>query len=177
MAAVGSGIAVAPAAAAPLERDHFHESFSEVIEDCGLTLRYDFEEEGAFLFNAHKQDRLAYAHATVRQTQAWTNVANDKTLTVVRTFVDKDLRVTDNGDGTLTILVLSTGNETVYTPDGKALHRNPGQIRFEILVDHGGTPTDPSDDEEIAFLGIVKGSTGRNDDFGEFCDDVQEFLT
>jgi hypothetical protein len=64
------------------------------------------------------------------------------------------------GDGTLTILVMATGNETVYTPDGKALYRNPGQIRFEILIDHGRTPTNPSDDEFLEFLGLVKGSTG-----------------
>ena len=42
---------------------------------------------------------------------------------------------------------------------------NPGQIRFDILVDHGGTPTDPSDDEGLEFLGEVKGSTGRTDDY------------
>ena len=75
------------------------------------------------------------------------------------------MRVTDNGDGTLTILVLSTGNVVLYGEDGKAIARNPGQIRFEILIDHGGTPTDPSDDEFLAFLGVVKGSTGRSDDF------------
>ncbi|HJR95736.1 MAG TPA: hypothetical protein VJ807_09890 [Gaiellaceae bacterium] len=45
--------------------------------------------------------------------------------------------------------------------------RNPGQVRVEILIDHGGTPTDPSDDEELAFLGVVKESPGRNDDFCE----------
>jgi len=73
--------------------------------------------------------------------------------------------VTDNGDGTLTILVLGTGNDVVYGPDGKAIARDPGQTRFEILVDDGGTPTDPSDDKFIADLGVVKGSTGRTDDF------------
>ena len=49
--------------------------------------------------------------------------------------------------------------------DGKAIGRNPGQVRFELLVDHGGTPTDPFDDEVIAELGVVKEETGRNDDF------------
>ena len=37
---------------------------------------------------------------------------------------------------------------------------------FEIWVDHGGTPSDPSDDTEISFE-QVKGSTGRTDDFCE----------
>jgi hypothetical protein len=43
--------------------------------------------------------------------------------------------------------------------DGKAIARNPGQIRFEIDVDHGGTPNDPSDGEELDSR-IVKESTG-----------------
>ena len=55
----------------------------------------------------------------------------------------------------------------LYGENGKAIARNPGQIRLEILVDHGGTPNDPSDDEFLADLGVVKGSTGRSDDFCE----------
>ena len=77
------------------------------------------------------------------------------------------MRVTDNGDGTLTILILATGNAVLYGENHKAIARNPGQIRFEILVDHGGTPTDPTDDEFLADLGEVKGSTGRSDDICE----------
>ena len=55
----------------------------------------------------------------------------------------------------------------LYGEDGKAIARDPGQTRVEILVDHGGTPTDPSDDEFLEFLGVVKESTGRSDDFCE----------
>jgi hypothetical protein len=75
--------------------------------------------------------------------------------------------VTDNGDGTLTILVMGTGNAVAFDEDGKAIARNPGQIPFELLIDNGGTPQDPSDDEFLADLGVVFGSTGRNDDFCE----------
>ncbi len=35
----------------------------------------------------------------------------------------------------------------------------------KTLVDNGGTPSDPSDDEFLKFLGVVKESTGRTDDF------------
>ena len=45
--------------------------------------------------------------------------------------------------------------------------RNSGQVRFELLIDNGGTPTNPDDDEELEFLGVVKESTGLNDDFCE----------
>ena len=76
--------------------------------------------------------------------------------------------MTDNGDGTLTILGLNAAKmSVVYGPDGKAIARGPGQIRFEVLIDNGGTPSDPSDDEELEFLGIVEGPTGRTDDFCE----------
>jgi hypothetical protein len=118
------------------------------------------------LINPHGPDGLAYFHANVKITNVYTNLANGNTVTEVGNAVDKDLRVTDNGDGTLTILVMTTGNIAVFGPDGKALARNPGQVRFEFMVDdHGGTPTDPSDDEFLEDLGLVKGSTGRTDDF------------
>ena len=79
--------------------------------------------------------------------------------------MNKDLKVIDNGDGTLTIITLATGNAAVFGANGKAIGRNPGQVRFELLVDHAGTPSDPSDDVVIEDLGIIKGSTGRSDDF------------
>jgi hypothetical protein len=98
----------------------------------------------------------------------FTNLANPaNTVTSVERAIRKDLRVTDNGDGTLTILELSTGFATLYGPDGKAIGRNPGQVRFEFVVDHAGTPTDPSDDVFVEDHGLVKGSTGRSDDFCE----------
>jgi hypothetical protein len=43
-----------------------------------------------------------------------TNLANGRFVTsVTPSVLEKDLRVTDNGDGTLTVLVLATGNATL----------------------------------------------------------------
>ncbi len=173
--AVALGLVAAPASAKPIERVHFLESGSEIESDfCGdLTVRIDFEIRGSFLLNAHGPDGLAYGMETFHGRVSFTNVANGKTLTSVFNNVSKDLKVTDNADGTLTILVMATGSNKIYGPDGKLLFNDPGQIRLQILIDHGGTPTDPSDDEFIADLGLVKGSTGRNDLQGlDFCADV-----
>ena len=156
------------ATAQPIEHTEIHDEFTEIDKDfceSGLKVRVGVVADGQFLFNPHGPDGLAYASSTFSATNVYTNLANGNTVTEVGNVADKDLRVTDNGDGTLTILVLSTGNFAVYGPDGKALARNPGQVRFELLVDHGGTPTDPSDDEFLEFLGLVKGSTGRTDNF------------
>ena len=169
------------AQAKPLERERIHEVGSEVFEDfCdieGLTVLEQFERHINIIFNQRGEDKLAYFTGTIHGWTSFTNVANDKTLTLVDNFVDKDQKVTDNGDGTLTILVLAAGSSKVYGPDGKLLFNDPGQTRFEVLIDHNGTPSDPSDDEFLEFLGVVKGSTGRNDLEGrDFCEDIQTFI-
>ena len=133
-----------------------------LIDFCGAGLTVDgfVEEDGRLLVKA-RMNGLAYFLKHIHRTVTFTNRANGKTVTLTSTVVNHDLKVTDNGDGTLTILVLATGNDVVYGQDGKAIGRNPGQTRFEILVGHAGTPTDPSDDVFLAILGVVKGSTGR----------------
>jgi hypothetical protein len=109
---------------------------------------------------------LIYFAQRLKATETFTNVANGKFVVTTVNALDKDLRITDNGDGTLTILTLSTGNNVFYNSAGKAIGRNPGQVRFRIVVDDGGTPTDPTDDTEVSFE-VVKESTGRTDDFCE----------
>jgi len=41
-----------------------------------------------------------------------------------------------------------------------------------VLVDHNGTPSDPSDDVFLEDLGVIKPSTGTNGTEGrDFCED------
>jgi hypothetical protein len=177
LTAVMVGMAATPAVAKPLERVHFDETTSEVVDDfCGdLTVRIDTDVHGSFLFNFHGPDGLGYGAEKLHSTTTYTNLATGKSMTEVLNGLSKDLKVTDNGDGTLTLLGLSTGSFKVFGPDGEFLFNDPGQIRFELLIDHAGTPTDPSDDEFLEFLGIVKGSTGRNDTQDlDFCEVLHE---
>src|SRR5687768_1097974 len=161
--------AATAASAGQIFKETFHEETTEIETDfCGvpgLTVEFATVADGRAHAVPHGQARLAYFGAHITRTETVTNLANDKSLTSFAKFVDKDLRVTDNGDGTLTLLILTTGNAVLYGPDGKVIARNPGQTRVEILVDDGGTPADPSDDEFLEFLGEVKESTGRSDDF------------
>jgi hypothetical protein len=115
-----------------------------------------------FSAKPHGPDGLIYFADRVRLTDSWTNLANDQTFTVVVNGQQKDLRVTDNGDGTLTILVLGAGRQSAYGPDGSRLFLDAGTFRFELLVDHGGTPTDPFDDVLLEFLGFVKEARRTN---------------
>lgn len=171
MAVVGAiALMLAGSASAKiLEKGTFHDEFSERVRNfCdtgGFTVDLDTTVDGRFLLKTRGADQLAYYQEHVKVHQVITNIATGEYVTEVDTVLSKDHRVTNNGDGTLTITVLATGNGTLLGSNGKAIARNPGQIRFKILIDHGGTPGNPFDDEFLEFLGTVKGSTGRSDDF------------
>jgi hypothetical protein len=158
-----------PALAEPgrVFKETFHEEFFNEIDafcETDMVVESHLVVDGNVTIMPRGRDGLIYFANRLSITETFTNVDNDKFVVSTVTGIDKDLRVTDNGDGTLTILILNTGNAVIYNSDGKAIGRNPGQVRFELVVDHGGTPTDPSDDTELSFE-LVKGSTGRTDDF------------
>lgn len=166
-AAVFAALA-APVAAAPIELGTFHDEFSGVAEDfcdeAGLDVRFDVVVDGKFMGMPRGRDGLIYFAQHVLVAQTFTNLANSRQVSSREITVSKDLHVTDNGDGTLTVVALFTGNFTVYGTNGKAIARNPGQIRIEFIVDHGGTPDFPPDDILLSET-LIKESTGRNDDF------------
>jgi hypothetical protein len=180
-AAVGLTVAVSMslptvASAQPVREDVVLED-TEVIEDfcdvAGLTVEANFTVDLRSMFNQHGPDGLVHFVEHLTGTNVYTNVANGNAVTEAAMFVSKDLRVTDNGDGTLTRLLLQAGNTVVYGPEGEVIARDPGQIRIEAVFDYRGTLTDPSDDEFLEFR-VVKESTGRTDDF---CEAVVPILT
>jgi hypothetical protein len=154
--------------AAPLEHGEFDHEFSNVVTDfCdvpSLTVQVDGVVDGRILVNPHGPDGLVYFLEHVHTSRALTNLANRKTISDETRGISKDLDVIDNGDGTLTVTVLATGNFTMHGADGTVIARDPGQVRFELLIDHGGTVTDPFDDVELVRR-LTFGSTGRSDDF------------
>lgn len=158
----------AAASAGKATRETVHDEGTFVLDDfcdvSGLDVQVDFRIDLRIHVVPRGRQQLAYFLQLGKRSETLTNLANGKSLRYVSRVTEKDMRVTDNGDGTFTVLVLATGNATLYGADGKAIARQPGQVRFELLVDNAGTPGDPSDDEVVDFLGTVKDSTGRNDD-------------
>jgi len=156
-------------AAAPPDHGEFHDEFSFTVTDfcemSGLTVHIGGAVDGGFLVKPQGHDGLIHFMDHLHVSRVLTNVDTGDSISDDERTVVKDLKVVDNGDGTLTITVLATGNFVLYDADGKAIARNPGQSRFQFIVDHGGTPADPSDDVELEDLGLIKGSTGRSDDF------------
>ena len=170
LVAVFTGAAISmtsPAAAAPFEQGAFHDEYTFVDPNfcgAGMAVQFDGVVDGRFRGVRQGRDGLVHFMDNVRSSNVLTNLANGKTLSDSSNTMSRDLKVVDNADGSLTITVLATGNFTLFGTDGKAIARDPGQIRFRFRVDHAGTPGDPSDDIELEDLGVIKGSTGRSDD-------------
>ena len=98
----------------------------------------------------------------------YTNLANGQWVRVTGLRLEHPLSVTDNGDGTLTYLYDHTGTSTMYAADGTLIARLfTGGIRIEKTFDHGGTPTDPSDDQLVG-LNFPMASLDRRHDT-DFC--------
>ena len=162
----GLAIVATPAHARVVESGTFHDEFQETFDDfCdveGLTVAVDTEVRGRFRLVARGSGRDPYFAQRVKVAQTFTNPETGEYVTARENTLSKDLEVTRDGD-LLTITVLATGNYTIFDADGKAIARNPGQTRFQVVIDDNGTPEDSSDDEEVSFE-IVKPSTGRTDD-------------
>jgi hypothetical protein len=143
---------VSPAAAA----DSFTESWSFTAKKwCGvrgLTVQVDGTVTGTTEVRTRGGVEYYVDHYDVVET----HTANGVATTYTESSIAKDLKVTDLGD-TLEIIVLATGNATLYGPDGTAIARDPGQFRYRLLIDE-------KTGKELLFEPIL-GSTGRSDDF------------
>ncbi len=104
----------------------------------------------------HGKDGPAY-YVSNGHVQETITAAGGKYVTVEDRVTEKDQVVTENPDGTLTILILATGSSKVRDMAGRLIAANPGQVRFEMFLDANG--------EEFLDRVIVKESTGRTDDF------------
>jgi hypothetical protein len=180
LAIAGTVLAGTSAAARPIDQGHFHDSgTSDVYNDCGFPAQDSFDVSGNFVFNQRGSSPFPYYRESVRGTVVTTNLSNGGTYTNVFTATSKDQTIVDNGDGTITITTFAAGGSRFYDTDGNFVLKDPGEIRFSIVLDYMGTPGDPSDDVEVEdSFQLVRPSTG-NSDFSDrdFCADLLEFTT
>lgn len=178
LAALGVVALAGPAEAGPpLEKENFHDESTEVEENfCdveGLSVEIHEVIDGTFVVNTTGPNDVPHLITTIHGSVSFTNLTTGKSYTNVFDNVDKTLEITDNGDGTVTVIELAAGGSRWYGPDGKVFD-DDGQIRLELLIDFGGTPYDLSDDVVLDEQ-LIFGSTGTNETEGrDFCED---FLT
>lgn len=144
--------------------------FTETVNKfCGVNgLRVLVEGSGTvtYRFDARGADGDVFYAERVVIDVVYTNVKTDAFVTSHENSTFRDVKISENPDGTYTVVYFGTGNAVVYDSSGTAIGRNPGQMRWEVVVDLNGTPDDFEDDEVISEE-VILGSTGRNDDFCE----------
>jgi hypothetical protein len=133
---------IGAAAARPVEHEHFEESFSDVIDCDDLVLELQGHERVHFLLKTRGPNGLLYGQANIAGSLSVTNPATGASFTAVYRVLDKDLKVTDNGDGTFTVLIMHAGPTKYYGPDGKRLFLDTGLLRIEALFDDEGNFND-----------------------------------
>ncbi len=180
LAITGSVLAGTPAAAAPIDKGHFHDVFSGDVYDCDGTLAQDAVDVHVnFTFNQRGSSPFPYYRENVHGSVVTTNLDNTGTFTNVFTANSRDHTIVDNGDGTITITVYASGGSRFYDTNGRLVLKDPGQLRFAFDIDYNGTPGDPTDDVEVPdSFRIVRPSTGNSDlSQRDFCADLVEFTS
>jgi hypothetical protein len=101
--------------------------------------------------------------------------ANGKTLVNDAHGINRDHKVVDNGNGTLTISFRQSVEVTVWLDD-EFLFRDSGLVEGAVLIDYNVTLSDPEDDIFLGPVGDVelhgRFDTGERD----FCEDIATYL-
>src|SRR5687767_6726871 len=99
-------VVAVPAQAEPgrVIKETFHEEFFNEIEafcDTDMVVESHLVVDGTTTIRPRGRDGLIYFANRLRITETFTNVDNSKFVVSKVNLIDKDLRVTNNGDGTL----------------------------------------------------------------------------
>ncbi len=172
----------APAIAAPGQSEHWEDVGSIVLEVgqegwCPPDL-VDFEVTQSWVGSGVERisvDRhgILFFASTFRWVDTYS--ANGHTFVSDQHGRLRDHKIVDNGDGTLTIWFKDSLRTNVLV-DGEKVFHNAGLFEAAILVDHGGTPGDPSDDEFISDVGDVQRHGHWDTADRDFCEDIALFL-
>ena len=173
--ASGALLAVTQAAsAAPLEREHYSDSFDDTFTDteCGdpITIEYHNEFSGVFMLrDGRRGDPTPYFFDNYSSVESFTNVANDKTATITHNGLFKDLRVELVEGTTYRFTALESGRPVlVIGPDGRRLVFDAGRIFWTFVVDTMG---DQDLSNDVFLEGFPPGVAGPHPilESGDFC--------
>ena len=130
--------------AQPIDKGHFHDVFTDDPYDCdGLPAQDSGDISGNFVLNQRGSSPFPYYRESVHGTFVTTNLLTGGTFTQVFASVSQDHVITDNGDGTITIMVNSAGGWRAYDQFGKLVLKDPGNFRFSFDIDYQRHPRRP----------------------------------
>jgi hypothetical protein len=158
----------APASAAAPDRFVIDETFSVDGDTCDVAVHFDYAESGVGTRHL-RSGSYPYYRVDYQAALEITRLSTGLTVRLAFHQLSSDTRITDNGDGTITIAVSGIFTEMDYAPDGTVGLRTQGRETALITIDTNGTPETEDDDVELEFdyLGFV----GHDDrEHTDFCD-------
>ena len=161
-------------------KEHFTDSFTSDVYDCdGIPAQDSGTVRGNLTVVQRGSGAFPYFNEHVAGSVVTTNLSTGGTFTNVFSANTRDHKITDNGDGTITIVSYAAGGSRFYDQFGKLVLKDPGTVRFAFDVDYNGTPSNPEDDIEVPdSFRIVRPSTGNSDLSGrDFCADLARFTS
>jgi hypothetical protein len=185
IAAMAVAMALVPGSAladAPIEHEHYDDVVDvllptpddEAPDFCGLVdVPFHGEFSGNFAVQVRGNSAFPYFADHFHFLSVYTNPTTGKSMTIEGNGTSKDLRIADNGDGTITITAISTGSQKSYGPTGELLFQDSGRVRETFLVDTQGT-VDPEDD--VFLEQLSSDPAGHFETIGrDFCEDFLAF--
>lgn len=171
VAAVGLTFGVSVSLAAPIEQGRFDEQSSWIVRRyCGdLRVLIDFHDQGVFVGRPAGTELFLRFTVSHHGASTHTNLATGRAFTFVWNYLEQDIKVTDNGDGTVSVLSQLPGPETIYGPDGQLLSTSGGTMRLLTVIDFAATPLDPSDDQFVRQE-LVSSNGGKPQPAFNYCD-------
>ena len=168
------------ASAQPVERSHDRGTFTVDPDNvCGIDVITTVQFVNNFIQRLGRNGFPLF-QSTGRFTTTFTNPVNGLSVVVKGTGSTKDLSVTDNGNGTITVRTAVTGiPEQVTLPDGTVAYKDVGRVVFATVLDYNGTPANTNDDVFISqSVESVSGPHPELDSgFTLFCPSVIDGLT
>ncbi len=157
--------------AAPIEQGRFDEQSSWIVRRyCGdLRVQIDFHDQGVFVGRPAGTELFLRYTVSHHGESTHTNLATGRAFTFVWNYLEQEIKVTDNGDGTVSVLSQLPGPETIYGPDGQLVSTNGGTMRLLTILDLAGTRLDPTDDQVVSQT-LVSANGGKPQPDTSYCD-------
>lgn len=161
-------VTAAPASATPPERFSEDEASAFDFAVCGEPTHVVQTESVTGVIH-RRSGPYPYYWLRIERDAYLTRASTGRTVHLHQDMVERDARITDNGDGTIDLLAAGMFTEFDYAPDGTVGLRTQGRQTFVVTLDTRGTPTDTDDDVEVDFEFL--GFTGHDDRATtDFCD-------
>jgi hypothetical protein len=165
----------------------FHFTVDETIPDepgpdddlCGIPVTTHVEGKGTDQIRVNKSGFPEFK-GHFNGTVTWTSLETGLSVLNRVNSSFHDLSVTDNGDGTITVISATTGvPERLITPDGTTLLKDRGRVVFEAIIDYNDTPLDTSDDFFVTdrIVSVSGPHPDLESDFELFCPIITDALT